>query len=186
MIYTYKSSFVLLLRHFLVNISTAIIDKVVLMLSSQRRWTYVVSTFLFNQILTLKQHWIDLILSTLFQHCFVNVETTSIMIRRLNLHFQSNFNNETTLVHRRWINVILSTSFQRCFANVEITSINVRQLSLHFQPNINLETTLMNLDDQRWFNVDVFTGYMLKIFSFPRPSHKFWENLKGVRVVLEF
>ena len=100
------------------------------------------------------QHWINATLSTLFQRCFVNVETTLINIRQLNFHFQSNFNVKTTLVHRRWIDVILSELFQRCFVNVETTLINVRQLNFHFQPNINAETTLMNVDDQRCFNVD--------------------------------
>ena len=101
------------------------------------------------------QHQIDVILSTLFQRCFVNVETTSINIRRLNFHFQPNFNVETTLVHRRWIDVILSTLFQRCFVNVETTSINIRRLSFHFQPNINVETALINVDSQRCFNLDL-------------------------------
>ena len=73
MIYTYKSSFVLLLSHFLVTISTPNIDKVVSMLFVQRRWTYVDSTFLYNQMSTLKRHWIDVILSMLFRRCFVNV-----------------------------------------------------------------------------------------------------------------
>ena len=59
------------------------------------------------------QHWINVTLSTSFQGCFVNVETTSINIRLLNFHFQPNFNVETTLVHLRWIDVILSTLFQR-------------------------------------------------------------------------
>ena len=99
------------------------------------------------------QHWINVTLSTLFQRCFVNVETTSINIRRLNFHFQPNFNVEITLVHRRWIDVTLSTLFQRSFANVETTSINVRWLNFHFQPNINVETMLMNVKDQRCFNV---------------------------------
>ena len=74
----------------------------------------------------------------MFQYCFDNVET-SINIRRLNFHFQSNFNVETTLVHWLWIYVILSTLFQRCFVNVEKTWINVRRLNFHFQPNINVE-----------------------------------------------
>ena len=95
---------------------------------------------------------------TFFQRRFVNFETTTINICRLNFHFQPNFNIETTLVHRRWIDVILSTLFQRYFAKVETTSINVRWLNFHFQPNINTEATLMNVDDQRWFNVDVFAG----------------------------
>ena len=95
------------------------------------------------------QHWIDVVLSMLFQRCFFNVETPSINIRRLSFHFQPNFNVETTLVHRRRINVILSTLFQRFFANVETTSINVCRLNFHFQPNIKVEKTLMNVDDQR-------------------------------------
>ena len=94
----------------------------------------------------------------LFQRCFVNVETTSINIRRLNFHFQPNINVETTFGNRRWIDVILSTLFQRCLLNVE-TSKNVRRLNCHFQQNINVETTSMNVDDQRCFNVDVFAGY---------------------------
>ena len=105
----------------------------------------------------------------MFKRCFVNVETTSINIRRLNFHFQPNFNVETTLVHRRWIDVILSTLFQRCFVNVETTSINVRRLNFHFQPNINVETTLTNVDDQRCFNVEstlmCLLGIMICFFS---------------------
>ena len=83
------------------------------------------------------QHWINVTLSSLFQRCFVSVETTSINICWLNFHFQPNFNVETTLVHRRWIDV--SMLFARCFANVETTSINVRRLNFHFQPNINVD-----------------------------------------------
>ena len=57
-------SFVLLLSHFLVNISTTNNDKVFSILFSQRQWIYVDSTLLFNQISTLKQHWIINIEST--------------------------------------------------------------------------------------------------------------------------
>ena len=152
----------MLLSHFLVTIRTPNIDKVVSMLFAQRRWAYIDSTFLYNQISTLKRHWIDVILSMLLRRCFVNVQTTSIKIRRLNFHFQPNFNVETTLVHQPWINVILSTSFQRYFVNDETTSIKVRRLNFHFQPNNNVERTLMNLDDQRWFNVDVSAWKFLK------------------------
>ena len=56
------------------------------------------------------QRWIDVILSTLFQRCFVNVETTSINVRRLNFHFQPNINVETTL---------MNVDDQRCF-NVDV------------------------------------------------------------------
>ena len=136
------------------NLSTTNIDKVVSMLFSEHRWNCVDSTFLFNLISTLKQHWINVTLSMLFQRCFVNVETMSLNMRRFNFHFQPNFNVETTLVHRRWIDVILSTLFQCCFVNLETTLINVRRLNFHFQPNINVETTLMNVEDQCCFNVD--------------------------------
>ena len=85
------------------------------------------------------QHWTNVTLSTLFQRCFVNVETTSVNIRRLNFHFQPNFNGEATLVYRRGIDVILSTLFPHCFVNVETTSINVHRLNFLFQPNINVD-----------------------------------------------
>ena len=146
----------MLLSHFLVNISSANIGKVNSMLFFQCRGHTLtqLSTNINVETTFGHQHWIDVIPSTLFQRCFVNVETTSINIRWLNFHFQPNFNVEATLVDRRWINVILSMLFQRCFANVETTSINVRRLNFHFHPNINVETMLMNVDDQHCFNVD--------------------------------
>ena len=99
MIYTWKLNFFLLLSHIPVNLSITSIDKVVSMLFSQHRWTCVYSTFLFNLISTLKQHWINVTLSKLLQRCFLNVETTSISIRRLNFHFQPNINVETMLMN---------------------------------------------------------------------------------------
>ena len=117
------------------------IDKVVSMQFSQHGWTCVDSTFLINLIPTLTQQWVINIESTqLYQRCFVNVETTSINIRRLNFHFQSNFNVETTLVHRRWIDVILSTLFQ-CSNNVD----KCRSAQL-WTLTINVVLTLI----QRW------------------------------------
>ena len=56
------------------------------------------------------QHWINVTLSTLFQRCFVNVETTSINVRRINFHFQPNINVETTS---------MNVDDQRCF-NVDV------------------------------------------------------------------
>ena len=116
--------------------------------------------------------WIDIILLILFQRCFVNVETTSINIRRLNFHFHSNINVEITFGNRRWIDVILSTLFPRCFLNVETTSKNVRRLNFHFQPNINVETTSMNVADQRCFNVD--STLMCLRGSFSNNCHTDW------------
>ena len=129
-------NFVLLLSHFLV-ISTANISKVVSMLFSQRWsnadeqtqllfWTKYKSNveatpmnkLNFHFQLNIKvetaliyRHWINVILSMLFQRCFINIETTSINIRRFNFHFQPNFFVETILFYRRWIDVIVSTLF---------------------------------------------------------------------------
>ena len=65
MIYTWKLNFVLLLSHFLVNLSTTNIDKVVSI--PNMRWL----NFLFQPNISVEtklghQHWIDVILSTLF------------------------------------------------------------------------------------------------------------------------
>ena len=105
-------NFVLLLSHFLV-ISTENIDKVVSMLFSQRwsnvdeqtelsfsnKYKKVETTFIYRR-------WINVIVSRLFQRCFINVETTSINMCRLNFHFQPNINVETTL---------MNVDDQRCF-----------------------------------------------------------------------
>ena len=98
--------------------------------------------------------------SKYYQSCFYAVFSTLKQRRwkKLNFHFQPNIKVETTLIHRRWINVILSVLFQRCFINVETMSINILRLNFHFQQNINVETTLINVDNQRWINVDVFAG----------------------------
>ena len=96
---------------------SAVIDKVVSMLFSQRRSNVEATpnicwfNFHFQPNINVEttlghQPWIYVILSMLFQRCFVNVETTSINIRRLNFQFQPNFRVEVTLVHQRWINAI--------------------------------------------------------------------------------
>ena len=44
--------------------------------------------------------------------------------------------------------------------------INVRRLNFHVEPNTNIETTLMNVEDQRCFNIDLFTGsYTYNLFK---------------------
>ena len=101
------------------------------------------------------RHWIDVILSMLFQRCFVNVETMSINIRRLNFHFQPNFNVETTLVHRRWTDVtnsidVVSTLFCQRWNNVNKCASAQLSCSTKYQRWNNVD----NVDDQRCFNVD--------------------------------
>ena len=143
MIYTWKLNFALLLGHFLVNLNHLSIDSffnAIFSTTMNMRWLNFPFQPNTNIETTLgHQHWVNVTLSTLFQRCFVNAETTSINNRQLNFHFQSNFSIETTLVHRRWIDIILSAFIRRCFVNVETTSINVRRLNFHFQPNINVD-----------------------------------------------
>ena len=79
---------------------------------------------------------------TLFQRCFVNVETTSINIRWLNFHFQPNINVETTFGNRRWIDVILSTLFSQRWNNVEKCSSAQLSFSTKYQR--------WNNADERW------------------------------------
>ena len=104
------------------------------------------------------QHWTNVTLSTLFQRCSVNLETTSVNIHRLKFHFQPNFNGETTLVHRRSIDVILSTLLPRCFANVETTS--------------------MNGDDQHCFNVDSTLMCLLGELLIKKALVKRWDHFR--------
>ena len=90
---------------------------------------------------------IDKVVWTLFsQHRWACVDS-ALNMRRLNFHFQSNFNVETTLVHRRWIEVILSALFQCCFVNVETMLINVRRLNFHFNEISTLK--------QRWWTLTI-------------------------------
>ena len=110
----------------------------VFLASKQRRWTYVDPTLSFNQVFydetTLGHlHWIDVIHSTLFQRCLVNVKTTWINIRRLNFHFQQYFNDErnndisATMNRRNSIDVD-STLFCHLLNNVD----NCTSLQLSF------------------------------------------------------
>ena len=106
-IYVFFKTFVFLLSHFLVNISTTNIDKVDSILFPQR-WTnsdkHTLTQF---SSPTKYQCWnniasstlINVILSMLFQHCFANVETTPINIPQLHFHFQPNIIVETMLVN---------------------------------------------------------------------------------------
>ena len=110
------------LGHFLVNISTTKVTRLFKCCFLNVEATLMNICWLeFHFQLTIKVEttlghrlWIDVILSMLFQRCFVNVETT--------------------LVHRRWIDVNLSMLFQRCFVNIETTLMDV---------NINVVSTLI-------------------------------------------
>ena len=98
------------LSYFLANICTAI----------QQSCFYIDSSFIFNEISTLTQHWvIDIELTQFFQCCFNVVLSTSLNISRLNFHFQSNFN-----VEKRWwtltVNVVSTLIQGWCVYWVEI------------------------------------------------------------------
>lgn len=103
-----------------------------------------------------------------FQLFFVNVQRTSINIRRFNFNFQTNINIETKLGSSTWnrlnsIDVSLTLLCQR-WNNFD----NVPQLNFHFQPNINLETTW-----QRWNNADKCTWAQLSFLT----NYQRWNNV---------
>ena len=105
-IYVFFKTFVLLLSHFLVNISTTNIDKVDSILFSQR-WSSSGKHTLTQFSSPTNQCWnnigsstlINVILSMLFQHRFANVEATPINIPQLHFNFQPNINVETLLMN---------------------------------------------------------------------------------------
>ena len=92
------------------------------------------------------RRWINVILSMLFQRCFINVETTSIKIRRLNFHFQRKFH--------RWNNVVLST-LNRCISiDVVSTLFCQRRNNVDKCPSAQLSFSTkyqrQNNVDERW------------------------------------
>ena len=129
MIYTWKLNFVLLLSHFLVNLSTTNIDKVVSI--PNMRWL----NFLFQPIISVEtklghQHWIDVILSTLFCQRWNNVDkhvsaqlsfSTKFQLWKnvgsLTLNWCNSINFVSTLFCQRWNNADKCTSPQLSLSN---------------------------------------------------------------------
>ena len=131
------------------------------------------------------RHWIDVILLTCFERCFVYVET--MLIKQLSAQFSYSTR------FQGWNNIGSST-LNRCnsidvFANFETTSINVRPLSLIFnlistlkqgwwKLTINVVSTLVQL----WFVYQDFP--MGKLFSnFLIDRCEIWEHLHSFREV---
>ena len=102
------------MSHFLVNLSTTNIDKVVLMLFSQHRCTCVDSTFLFNLILTLN----NIGSPTLNQCNSINVVPTLFCQRWNNVGKYTSAQLSFSTKFQRWNNVgsmllyLLMTSLQ--------------------------------------------------------------------------
>ena len=128
--YTRKRNLVLLLRHFLVNISTTNIEKVVSMLFAQHQWT----TFPFQPNINVEttlghQHWIDIILSTLFCQRWnnVNKHTSAQVLSSTKsqswnsfvsstLNRRNSINGVSMLFCQRWNNVDKCTLVQLSFS----------------------------------------------------------------------
>ena len=114
----------------------------------------------------------------------LNVEAIPINIRRLNFHFQPNFNVETTLVHRRWIDVILSTLFCQRWNNVDKCTSAQLSFSTKFQRWNNIGSSTLNrrnsinvvstLFCQRWNNVDKCTSAQLWFST----KYQHWNNVE--------
>ena len=110
------------------------------------------------------QHWINVTLSTLFQRCFVNIETTSDQLSfSIKFHRWNNFGSST--LNRRNSISIVSTLFCQRWSNVD-----VRRLNFHFQPNINVDV-LARLALQKWLDAQFLT-------SFYKLNHK-WLFFEG-------
>ena len=115
MLYTGKLNFVLLLSHFAVNIGIKNIDRVVSMLFSQRQSNadeHTLTQHISDETLLGNRYWIDVILSTLFRSCFLNLETTTINIRRLIFLFSTKYESWKntdelwgSTLFQRWCNV---------------------------------------------------------------------------------
>ena len=105
------------------------------------------------------QRWINVILSMLFQRCFVNVETTSINIRQLNFHstkFQRWNNIDSSTLNRyNSINVV-STLFSQRWNNVDKCTSPELSFSTKYQCWNNVDNRWRSTLFQRWLNVDVF------------------------------
>ena len=80
------------------------------------------------------QHWIEVILLTLFQRCFHNVEATSINIRRLNFHYNQIstlmclLEEYTENVMKKYVSFIISVIFLLCVGNSTSISFLFKQL----------------------------------------------------------
>ena len=131
MFYTWKLNFNLLLSDFLVNISTTNIDKVVSMLSSQRRSNADEHTLTQLSFSTKCQHWNNIGSST--------------------LNLRNSFNVVSTLFSLRWNNIDKHTSVQLPFSNKFQRWSNVGSLTLNWHNSTNVVSTLFC---QRWNKVD--------------------------------
>ena len=137
MIFTWKLNFVLLLSHFLVNISTTNIDK-------------ALDCFLNADEHTLTQ----LSFSTKYQY-WNNIESSTSNRR-------NSFNVVSTLFCQRWNNVDKHTSAQLSFSTKFQRWNNVGSSTLSRRNSINVFSTLFC---QPWKNVDKCTSAQLSFWT---------------------
>ena len=162
MFYAWKLNFVYILSHFFVKVN-ATIDKVVSKLFSWRPSNtdgYTLAQLSFSININTEAtlgHWyaIDISISMLIQPFFVNVDTTSINIHRLNFHFPPNFNIETTSNRRNSISLVSKLFCQRWNNVDKCTSAQLSFLS-KYRSWSNVDECWRSVLFQHWFNVDVF------------------------------
>ena len=109
---------------------------------------------------TTLDHQQNVTLSTLFQRCFVNVETTSINMHWLNFHFQPNFNVKTMLVH--YVHFQPNFNVKTMLDNDKCTLTQL-SFSTKYQRWNNVDERLRSMLFQRWFNVDVFARNLKQV-----------------------
>ena len=179
-----KLNFLLLLRQFAVNISTRNIDQVVSMLFFQRRRSFnVVSTFKWQQPLASLAKWLSIRLRT--KWLWVRISLLSLKLQMWRLH-----RARSSLTFRQTAERVFTLKLVRdmiitysCF-NVETTSINICRFNFRFQPTINVETNVMNVDNQRFFNIDATLMWLIFIQKLKDNGRKSdllcWEVIKIV------
>ena len=134
---------------------------------------------IFNRLSTLKQHWVIDIASTfnfvstfkwqqrlasLAKWLSIRLRTKWLWVRISLLSFELQMwrllRARSSLTFRQTTECVFTLKLVRgmiitysCF-NVGTTSINICRLNFRFQTTINVETNVMNIDNQRFFNID--------------------------------
>ena len=160
MFYAWKLNFVLLLRHFLVSISSTVRASVywqicfnaVFSTSKQLRWTYVDSTFIFNQISTLKYRRNSFNApSTFFCQRWSNVNKHTLGQLSIPTKFQRWNNVGSATLSRHDSTHVVSTLFCQLWNNINVSPTFIfNQKSTLKQRRCTLTINIVSTLIQRW------------------------------------
>ena len=176
MFYTWKI-FLLLMSHFLVDISTINIDKVGSKLFSQR-WSNADEHALTQLSFITKYHCLSNVdtsklnrpnsfnvVSTLFGQPWNNVDKHTSVQLSFSTKFQPLNNTGLSTLNRRNSIDVVSTLFYHCWNNFDKFTSTQLSISIKYQLWKNVNERWQSKLFQRWLNVDVFIGMVsLKFF----------------------